>query len=69
MLPAKAYMGGTASVGVNWKGLAVGKRYLGAVRYAAEGVPQGSSVVLVETNDPLPPGNSVSRNSPANAGI
>ncbi|GAB3244593.1 S8 family peptidase [Chitinimonas naiadis] len=62
LLPAKAYVGGTASAAMSWKGLAAGKRYLGAVRYVAENVAQGSTVLLVETNDPLPLSSATSRN-------
>lgn len=63
LLPAKAYVGGTASVAMSWSGLAPGKRYLGALRYVAESVAQGSTVLLVETNDPLPLSSGVSRNN------
>jgi hypothetical protein len=47
-------VGGTASVGMSWSGLAAGIRYLGAASYNVQGVPQGLTVVEVNTNDPVP---------------
>jgi subtilisin family serine protease len=53
-MPSSATIGGTASVGMSWSGLAVGKRHLGAVNYLLGGVKQGMTVVEVDTTDPLP---------------
>ncbi|UUZ50896.1 hypothetical protein LP420_15485 [Massilia sp. B-10] len=53
-LPGVAYMGGTASVSVGWSGLAAGQRHLGALRYIVGGVAQGTTLIEVNTNDPLP---------------
>jgi subtilisin family serine protease len=52
--PSSATVGGTASVGLSWSGLAVGKRYVGAVNYLLSGVKQGTTVIDVDTTDPLP---------------
>ena len=54
LMPANAFMGGTASVSLSWSGLAAGKRHLGAVGYQVAGVVQGVTVVEVNTNDPVP---------------
>jgi subtilisin family serine protease len=54
LLPAMAYVGGTASVNMSWSGLDAGKRYMGALRYLVNGVTQGMTVLSVNTNDPLP---------------
>ena len=54
LLPAKVYVGGTASVGMSWSGLAAGKRHLAALRFFADGVAQGTTLLEVNTNDPVP---------------
>ncbi|MYM21072.1 S8 family serine peptidase [Duganella sp. FT135W] len=53
-VPSSATIGGTASVGVSWSGLPVGQRYVGAVNFLLGGVKQGTTVVDVDTTDPLP---------------
>lgn len=53
-LPGLAYVGGTGTVSMSWSGLAAGKRHLGALRYLVGGVAQGTTVVEVNTNDPVP---------------
>jgi subtilisin family serine protease len=53
-LPSVATIGGTATVGMSWSGLAVGKRHVGVVNYVLGGVKQGSTVIDVDTTDPLP---------------
>jgi subtilisin family serine protease len=53
-MPSSATIGGTATVGMSWSGLAAGKRHLGAVNYLVGGVKQGMTVVEVDTTDPLP---------------
>lgn len=52
--PSSATVGGTASVGLSWSNLTAGKRYVGAINYLVGGVKQGSTVVDVDTTDPLP---------------
>lgn len=52
--PSSASIGGTASVGLSWTNLEAGKRYVGAVNYLVGSVKQGSTVVEVDTTDPLP---------------
>ncbi|TFW13961.1 peptidase S8 and S53 subtilisin kexin sedolisin [Massilia arenosa] len=54
-VPPKVYAGSTASVGVNWSGLASGKRYLGGLRLLDQNnVAQSNTLFLVETNNPIP---------------
>ncbi|PHV11015.1 S8 family peptidase [Chitinimonas sp. BJB300] len=69
LMPSKAYAGGTASVGMSWKNLPTGKRFLGAVRYSADGFEQGNTVLLVQTNDPLPATGAGERTRPVDAGV
>jgi subtilisin family serine protease len=47
-------LGGTASVAVSWSGLAVGKRHLGSISYKNGTTDLGSTIVEVDTTDPLP---------------
>ncbi|MFN5048725.1 S8 family serine peptidase [Roseateles sp.] len=54
LAPANAVIGGTASVGMSWSGLALGQRYLGAAAYRVGGVRQGVTLLEVLTNDPVP---------------
>ncbi|MBW8891898.1 MAG: S8 family serine peptidase, partial [Burkholderiales bacterium] len=54
LAPATAYVGGTASAGMSWSGLATGTRYLGAASFKVNGVPQGLTLLEVKTNDPVP---------------
>lgn len=54
LTPGIVYTGGTGSVSMSWSGLEAGKRHLGAVRYVVGGVQQGSTLVEVNTDDPLP---------------
>jgi len=54
VLPGSATIGGTATTAVSWTGLEAGKRHLAAMRYLIDGVVQGTTVLRVETNDPLP---------------
>jgi hypothetical protein len=54
LAPATAYVGGTASAGMSWSGLAAGLRYLGAASFKVGGVVQGLTLVDVKTNDPVP---------------
>jgi subtilisin family serine protease len=54
LMPSAATIGGTASVGMSWSGLPVGKRHVGVVNYLIGGVKQGTTVIDVDTTDPLP---------------
>ena len=39
---------------MSWSGLAAGKRHLAALRFFADGVAQGTTLLEVNTNDPVP---------------
>ena len=39
---------------LSWSGLAVGQRYLGSVSYLNGGAVAGTTIVEVDTTDPLP---------------
>jgi subtilisin family serine protease len=52
--PSAVSQGGTASVTVAWAGLATGKRYLGSVSYKNGSTLLGTTVLDVDTTDPLP---------------
>ncbi|WP_306391119.1 S8 family peptidase [Telluria beijingensis] len=55
LLPARVYVGGSASVATSWSGLPAGKRFLGAVRLLDNNNVVGTTTaVQVETNNPLP---------------
>jgi subtilisin family serine protease len=54
MAPGSVAVGGTASVAISWSGLATGKRHLGSVSYVAGGTTVGTTVVEVDTTDPIP---------------
>jgi subtilisin family serine protease len=54
LLPGIVYVGGTGTVNLSWSGLEAGKRHLGALSYVFNGATQGTTVVAVDTNDPLP---------------
>jgi len=41
-------------VAVSWSGLATGKRYLGSVSFATGGTTVGTTLVEVDTTDPIP---------------
>ena len=53
-MPGTAVMGGTPTVSLSWSGLAQGKRYLAGMRFINAGATLGTSVLAVNTNDPLP---------------
>jgi hypothetical protein len=54
-IPAYVYSAGTASAGVSWSGLATGKRYLGGVQFLdASGATAATTLVNIETNNPIP---------------
>jgi subtilisin family serine protease len=54
LAPTTAIVGGTASVGFSWSGLATGQRYLGAATYKVNGAAAATTLVDVQTNDPVP---------------
>jgi hypothetical protein len=58
LVPANAYVGGTASVGMSWSGLATGQRFLGAATFKVAGVASGTTLADIQTNDPVPLGTS-----------
>ena len=70
MVPATVYAGSTASVSVSWSGLAAGKRYLGGVQLLdLSGAPASTTLVRVETNNPIPLGEPVLRQPKRDNGI
>ncbi|WP_298408350.1 S8 family peptidase [Janthinobacterium sp.] len=67
-LPTKVYVGGSATAGVSWSGLETGKRYLGGVVFLDGNNAAASTTVLsVETNNPLPLAVPSQRNVRADA--
>nr|WP_314547608.1 S8 family peptidase [uncultured Massilia sp.] len=52
--PSAVVMAGTATVSVAWAGLATGKRYLGSIGYKNGSTLLGTTVLDVDTTDPLP---------------
>jgi len=52
--PSQVALGGTASVALSWSGLATGKRHLGSVAYVTGGATVGTTIVEVDTTDPIP---------------
>jgi hypothetical protein len=52
--PSMVAVGGTASVVISWSGLATGKRHLGSLTYLAGATPVGTTMVEVDTTDPIP---------------
>jgi subtilisin family serine protease len=52
--PTIVAMGGTAPVVLSWSGLPVGKRHLGTVTYMNGATAVGSTIVEVDTTDPIP---------------
>ncbi|QJD98766.1 S8 family peptidase [Massilia forsythiae] len=60
--PSQVYKGSTASLGVSWSGLEAGKRYAGAIQMLdASGAAAAITKVLVETNNPVPAVEPVTR--------
>ena len=65
LAPAKVYASGSATVGVSWAGLAAGQRYAGLVNLLKpDGAPGASTVVSVDTTDPLPAALSLTKAAP-----
>ncbi|WP_312515728.1 S8 family peptidase [Massilia sp.] len=70
LVPAKVYAGGKATIPVSWAGLASNKRYLGAVRLLDNNNAVGATtVVQVETNQPIPVADRGQRAKAKDTGI
>lgn len=55
MLPGQVYIGGTATVGLSWSGLATGNRYMGGVQFKdAGGTVQATTVVRADLSGGAP---------------
>jgi hypothetical protein len=68
-LPSKVYAGSTATVGLSWSGLAVGKRYIGAVGFVdPSGNAAATTVLAVDTDDAVPVAAGVTRVAPSRRG-
>jgi subtilisin family serine protease len=69
-LPSKVYGGSTASIGLSWSGLASGKRYVGGVQLFDEsGRLGGTTMLSVDTNNPVPLAAPVARTRKLNSDI
>jgi hypothetical protein len=69
-LPSKVYSASTASVGVSWSGLAAGTRYLGGVQLLdLNGATAATTLLNVETNNPVPVPEAVARTKTIDRGI
>ncbi|WP_020656299.1 S8 family serine peptidase [Massilia niastensis] len=54
-VPSRVYTGKMATVNLSWSGLEKGKRYVGALQYMGRtGAPAATTMMMVETDDPLP---------------
>jgi subtilisin family serine protease len=54
MAPSMVALGGTASVSLSWSGLPTGKRHLGSVGFVSGGAVVATTMVEVDTTDPIP---------------
>ena len=54
LMPTTAFIGKTMSVTMSWKDLAPGLRHLGAVSYVQGASRLGTTLLEVNTNDPIP---------------
>ncbi len=62
LAPSQVYAGSTATVGATWSGLATGQRYIGGVQYLdPNGNTAATTVLLVETNSPIPLAHGAAR--------
>ena len=66
LMPGTAFIGRTMSVTMSWQGLAPGLRHLGAVRFLQGSSRVGTTLLEVDTDDPVP--IAVSSRAPAPAG-
>jgi subtilisin family serine protease len=64
--PAIVYTGGTGTVATSWSGLAAGREYLGAVQLVGAGGTTSTTLVSVDTTDPLPAATAVKGSTAAN---
>ncbi|MCC2958373.1 S8 family serine peptidase [Massilia sp. IC2-477] len=53
--PSVVVVGGVTQVGLSWSGLAVGKRHMGAIGYKTGGATVATTLIEVDTTDPVPP--------------
>lgn len=61
-LPPKVYAGSTSTMGLNWSGLASGKRYIGAVGLLdPSGNAAATTVLAIDTDDAVPVAAGLSR--------
>ena len=54
LMPTTAFIGKTMSVTMSWSGLAAGVRHLGGVNFMQGAARLGTTLVEVNTNDPVP---------------
>lgn len=54
LMPTTAFLGKTMSVTMSWRGLAAGVRHLGGVNFMQGATRIGTTLVEVNTNDPVP---------------
>jgi hypothetical protein len=54
LMPTTAFLGKTMSVTMSWSGLAAGVRHLGGVNFMQGATRIGTTLVEVNTNDPVP---------------
>jgi len=70
MLPGKVYANSHATASISWSGLAPGQRYLGAVQFKdPNGTVGATTVMSIETNDPVPLPEPVPKQRRATGGI
>lgn len=68
--PSKVYAGSTATISLSWSGLPAGKRYYGGLQYLdLNGAPAATTLIEVETNDPLPLEQGVGHEPRPDSGI
>ncbi|WP_040787113.1 S8 family serine peptidase [Massilia niastensis] len=69
LAPANVYAGSTATINTSWSGLASGKRYLGGFQLLDPNKAVASTTVIqVETNNPVPLGEPVAKSAPKDTG-
>jgi hypothetical protein len=65
-LPTKVYAGAYATVGLSWSALAMQQRYFGAVQFNdTNGKFGGTTMVSIDTTDPVPAGPFLQKAAPA----
>ena len=69
-VPSAVYASGTATVGLSWSGLAVGKRYLGGLQLLdLNAAPAATTVISIDTGSPVPLASMVERVLKTDPGI